>query len=400
MSADKRSPAFRVLHVIGGSQYGGVVPCVSSLVTMAREHGGDAVVLATAPRIIEHYRQRDIDIVQVEGIDRPINLLRDTIGLMRLVRHLRQVRYDIVHTHTSKGGIIGRLAATLAQTPITIHTAHGYAFADYAKNAVSRTAFIAAERLATRWCDFIIAVNHLDRDKAIENGIVDPSKILAIPNGIDLTEADAAFASAGDSLHAELGLDPNRPIVGSIGRLSAPKGFEYFIDAIPALAASNPQLQFIIVGEGELDKALRERAARNGVADKLRFIGFRSDTYRLLKSIDIFVMPSVWEGMPMMLLEAMATRRPIVTTRIRGVAAVCGDADVAELVQPADAGAIAAAISKLMADPSRMQQLARRAREHVEKHFSDEVMKARTWSVYERVARAKGVALGTIGDDE
>src|SRR5437763_16589155 len=129
--------------------------------------------------------------------------------------------------------------------------------------------------------------------------------MLAIPNGTDLSEADAASASAGNALHAELGLDPNRSIVGSIGRLSAPKGFEHFIDAIPSIAAAHPQLQFIIVGEGELEQALRERAMRNGVADKLRFVGFRSDTYRVLKSIDIFVMPSVWEGMPMMLLEAM-----------------------------------------------------------------------------------------------
>jgi glycosyltransferase involved in cell wall biosynthesis len=95
-----------------------------------------------------------------------------------------------------------------------------------------------------------------------------------------------------------------------------------------------------------------------------------------------------------MLLEAMAARRPIVTTRIRGVAAVCGDADVAELVEPGDAGAIATAVTRLLADPCRMQQLAHRARKHVETHFSDTVMKARTWSVYQSVARAKGMSLG------
>src|SRR5438045_667226 len=100
--------AFKVLHVIGGSEFGGIVPYVASLVRMARSHGGDATVLATDPRIVAYYEARGIEVLPLRGIDRPLNPLRDVLGLVQLVRHLRRRRYTVVHTHTSKGGMIGR----------------------------------------------------------------------------------------------------------------------------------------------------------------------------------------------------------------------------------------------------------------------------------------------------
>jgi glycosyltransferase involved in cell wall biosynthesis len=385
---------FRVLHVIGGSNFGGIIPYVASLVRMAREHGGDGAVLATAPRVVDYYRERGIEVVPIHGIDRAMNPARDLLGLTRLLRHLGAHPYDIVHTHTSKGGIIGRLAARLARVPLVIHTTQGYAFTDYATNPLTATAFLWAERLATRWCDALIAVNEADRIKAVEYGVVAAEDILTIPNGIDLPAADAAMG-AGPLPLAELGLEPGRPVVGAIGRLFPQKGLEHFIDAIPAIRTGWTEAQFLIVGGGELEAALKRRAAGRG--SDVAFAGFRSDAYRVLQSIDLFVMPSLWEGMPLMLLEAMAAGRAIVATRIKGIIDVCEAvseaADVAVLVEPGDAAALARAVLSLAADPARRAQLGVNARSRIESHYSDTIMKARTWRVYEAVARNRGIRL-------
>lgn len=385
--------AFHVLHVIGGSEFGGIVPHVASLVRMARSRGGDASVLATNPRIVSYYRARNIEVVQIPGIDRPINPFRDMLGLLRLLRHLRRRRYTVVHTHTSKGGIIGRLAARLTEVPMTIHTSQGYAFADYAKGAISRSLFLQAERLATGWCDFIITVNENDRLKALEHGIVDPSKIVTILNGISLEEADAELAQDIGPVLEELRLDPKRPIVGVLGRLAPQKGVRFFLEAIPAIVRRFPEAQFLVVGSGELEDELRLEASRLNVADRVRFAGFRSDSFRLLRAMNVLVMPSLWEGLPITLLEAMAASLPIVATRIKGITDVCEGADAVLLVEPANSTAIAVAVARFLADPEEAKRLGRAARAHIEKRFSDRDMTQRTWAVYEAVARKKGIAL-------
>lgn len=385
--------AFHVLHVIGGSEFGGIVPYVASLVKMAREHGGSASVLATAPRIVSYYQEREIEVVQIRGIDRPVNPLRDIAGLRRLVRYLRVTRPTIVHTHTSKGGVIGRLAAHRAGVPITIHTTQGYAFTDYASTVLSRSMFFWAEKAATKWCDFIIAANETDRLKAVESGIVAASKIVTIPNSIDLAEADAALRD-GASIADELRLDPARPTVGVMARLATQKGIDVFIDAVPAIASAVPEAQFLIVGSGELEQELRARALATGIGDRILFAGHRTDWYRVLKLMDVFVMPSRWEGMPITLLGAMAAGRAIVATRIKGIMDVCEGADVAILVPPDDSHALAGAITTLLRDRDRAVALGQRARVHLESHFSDRVMNERTWAVYESVASTKGLVLG------
>jgi glycosyltransferase involved in cell wall biosynthesis len=386
--------AFRVLHVIGGSQFGGIVPHVASLVRMAREHGGEATVLATAPRIVSYYRDRGIEVVPLPGIDRPINPFRDALGLARLIRYLRREKYSIVHTHTSKGGIIGRLAAYLTRTPIVIHTTHGYAFSDYATNAISRHVFLSLETLATRWCDFIIAVNESDRRKALDQAIVTDSKIVTIPNGIDLEEADRELSRDSESLRHELGLEPGRRIVGVIGRLAEQKGIEYFIDAVPPVHARFPDIDFVIVGVGELEDELRRRIQKHGLKGRVRFAGFRSDSYRLLKLLDVFVMPSLWEGMPITLLEAMAAAKPIVATRIKGIMDVCAGDDVAVLVEPADSAALAEGIIRLLSNSTLATRLGHHARIRVESAFSDRKMKESTWHVYEAAGKRKDIHLG------
>jgi len=334
--------SWRALHVIGGSQFGGIVPYVVSLVQMAREHGGDADVLATDPRVVAYLHERGVATVRVEGIVRPVQPVRDALAVARTARYMRHERYEVVHTHTSKGGIVGRAAARLARVPVIIHTTQGYAFSDYATSGTSRSIFQKLEQLATHWCDFIIAANEADRLKAVETSIVPPSKIVTIPNGLDIGEADAQLAVDGGAVARELGLDPARPIVAAMGRLVPQKGMDVFIDAIPVIAAALPDAQFLIVGSGELEESLRARASAHGAP--VVFAGHRSDWYSMLAAMTVFVMPSRWEGLPITLLGAMAARLPIVATRIKGIVDVCAGAGVALLAEPDRSDEIAAAV--------------------------------------------------------
>jgi glycosyltransferase involved in cell wall biosynthesis len=384
--------SFRVLHIIGGGKFGGIAPYVASLVHMARARGGEAAVLTTDPQVMAYFHERRIDTVQVEGILRPVHPPRDLLAVLRTLRYLRLHRYDVVHTHTSKGGIVGRMAARLARVPVIVHTTQGYAFSDYAGNALSRWLFLRMERMATRWCDVIIAANEADRLKAIEAGIVRAEKIVTIPNGLDIDEADAALAAVDRArVVRDLGLDPTRPIVGVMGRLVPQKGIDVFLDAVPSIAAAVPGAQFLIVGSGELDAELRARAAATAVA--VHFAGHRTDWYAMLKAMNILVMPSRWEGLPITLLGAMAASLPVVATRIKGIVDVCGDDDVAMLVEPDRSGELAGAVVALLRDEEQAAALGRAARAHLEREFSDRVMTARTWAVYDAAATRKGLAL-------
>ncbi|MBU5613387.1 glycosyltransferase [Geomonas azotofigens] len=380
-------PEAKVLHVIGGSQFGGIVPYVASLVKMAREQNMEAEVLATAPRVVDYYRQRGIKVVSVLGIDREISPTGDLSGLFRLIAHLRRHHYRVVHTHTSKGGIIGRLAAHLAGVPVIIHTTQGYAFQDYAQTRFMRWLLLTAERIATGWCHLIIAANKFDRDLAIETGIVRPEKIVTIKNCIDLDTIDRTPAPEG--IRASLGLGRQGKVIGVMARLSPQKGLEYFFDALPSVLAEFPSVQVLVVGEGELLQALKARVEGLGLSGQVVFAGFRSDWIEVLRAIDLFVMPSLWEGLPITLLGAMATSRPIVTTRIKGITDVCGDGEVALLVEPANSAALSDAMARLLRDEAAAARYGAGARRRVEEEYSETVMNARIWNCYQTLLAGK-----------
>lgn len=368
----------KVLHVIGGSQFGGIVPYVASLVKMAKENNIDAEVLATAPRVVEYFEQRGIRVVKLHGLNRSINIFQDISSLYRLVVFLRTSSFNVVHTHTSKGGIIGRLAAYVANVPVVIHTTQGYAFQDYASTRIMRWLLFRIEKMATNWCDLIIAANKFDRDLAIQSGIVSAAKIVTIKNCIDLDSIDGTDASGGQSL----GLRESGKVVGIMARLSPQKGLEYFVDALPSILLEYPSTQVLMVGEGELLSKLKMQVDDLGLTAKVIFLGFRSDWVEVLRRIDVFVMPSLWEGLPMTLLGAMATNRAIVATRIKGVTDVCGDEEVAILVEPADSMALADAIKVFLHSEVTARQYGSAARRRVEEEYSEGVMMTRTWNCY------------------
>ncbi|MDX1522491.1 MAG: glycosyltransferase family 4 protein, partial [Anaerolineae bacterium] len=295
----------------------------------------------------------------------------------------RREKFDIVHTHTSKGGFLGRIAARLAGVPLVIHTAHGYVFNE-TDSKIAALVYTYLERLATYFCDLIISVNDEERLIAIDKKVAGPDKIVTILNGIDVSKYENATPS--EALRHELDPSGNAILIGTTGRLMPQKGLAYFLQAMPIILEACPSACFVSAGDGPLEAELKRLADKLGIADRCRFLGFRKDIPELLACFDIFVLPSLWEGLSISLLEAMAASNPVVTTNIKGTREVITDGVDGLLVEPASPAALAKAVISLIHDKARAQALARTAKQKINDSFREEVMIERTLALYDREA--------------
>jgi glycosyltransferase involved in cell wall biosynthesis len=318
--------------------------------------------------------------------DRPINPF-DAVPFVHLTGLCLKHRFDLVATHTSKGGFIGRLAARLAGVPHIVHYAHGFSFnKDLSPRA--HKFFVGLERLAARAGDFIICVNNENRLMAIRLGVEEPSRICTVHNGIDMQPYETAN---GPRARRELGLGDSDLLVGAIGRLAPQKGFIHLVRAMPALAASVPSVRLAIVGEGPLQNELEKEAIQLGVRDRIHFVGFRRDVPDLLAAFDVFALPSLWEGLSISLIEALAAGKPIVATDIDGNREVIDHGQTGLMIPPAQPGALAEALRELLTNRPLSLTLGRNAQLSARKRFSYQRMVAENLAVYDRViARGRG----------
>jgi len=360
----------KLLHVTGNSRFGGAGRVILRLGQVAQAEGWQVDILTTDPVFQRAVRQHGLGLVNLDVIRREIRPLWDLAGLVRLFNFLRREGYRIVHTHTSKGGFVGRLAARRAGVPVIVHTAHGFAFHECSPSS-ARLFYSALERIASRWCDRIVSVSDFHRRWALELGICDPSKILAIPNGIaSLPNPEIGRAE----LRRQLGVRDGDLLVLSMARLAPDKGLEYLIAASAILLHTERRFQIVIAGEGPVRTRLEELTRNLGVADWVTFLGFREDISDLLASCDLVVLPSLREGLSIALLEAMAAGKPIIATSIGGHNELASQAEIARLVPPADAPALCDAILQLASDPSQMARLAMNARTLFESQYTEERM--------------------------
>lgn len=292
---------------------------------------------------------RLFEVPELEREVRPLTDARATLALWRLLRHERP---DIVHTHTSKAGAIGRIAAWLAGTPVVVHTPHGHIFYGYYGPVMSWLIRLI-ERALARITDRIVTLTDRGREEHIRLGIAGADKFVTIPSGITL----AAFRSGGadpSMKRKELGLPAGGPVAGTVGRLVPIKGHAWLIRAVPHVVAEFPEACFVFVGDGPLRGELAQLGNALGVASHLKFLGMRQDIPDCLAALDLFVFPSLNEGMGRALIEAMAAGLPVVATRVGGIPDVVVEGTNGLLVPPQDERALAAAVLTLLRDRRRM----------------------------------------------
>ena len=378
-----------LLHVVGDSRYGGGVQIIFPLAVRARREGWKVDILTTDPIWQQLIREsgKGVGIVALDVIHRQIRPLWDLEGMRRLTAYLREHPYTIVHTHTSKAGLVGRMAATVANVPVVVHTAHGFAFHEQSSRA-ARWLYSSIEHYAADCCDAVVCVSRFHRKWALELGIGTPERVVAIPNGLPPERANATRSRA--EMRAELQLKDDELMLFSAGRLAPQKGFEYLIRAIPLLERSLTRpFRVFLAGEGELREPLEKIARQAGAQQHLQFLGFRNDVTNLWAAADIVVLPSLWEGLSISLLEAMAAAKPIVTTRIGSNYEVVAHEETALLVEPANVEQLTAAILRCAEDRVLCDSLGRRAAELYRSQYTYDRMLDDYMNLYERALETK-----------
>jgi glycosyltransferase involved in cell wall biosynthesis len=369
----------RVLQVVGGSKFGGAVWVIMSYVEALQEHGCEVTVCTSVEPVADVFRAAGCEIVSIEEMTREINPWRDLVALIKLTRVCRQGRFEVVHTHTSKGGFIGRAAARLAGVPVVLHTAHGFAFHE-SSSPVAAAVYTRLERLAGRWSDNLLTVSDFHRRWAIRERLAAPERIVTVRNGI--SRSRLVVVRDRREVRGELGIEENEVLLISIGRLATQKGLRTLIQALPKTLQQGVRARLVLVGEGPLRAELDEQVTALNLKSVVSFLGFRSDVADILNASDIVIAPSLWEGLSISVLEAMALAKPIVATNIGSNLELIEDGVSGLLVPPNDPERLADTILTLALDPETASGYGAAARERFESGFTEEAMKDAVWAVY------------------
>jgi len=379
MSSSRTSDPIRVLHVItrmilGGAQENTLLSVeglnrrpgfVSDLVSGV-DDGPEGELLTRARQCAR--------VVVVPEMARRISPVDDLVALRKLYRIIREGRYHIVHTHSSKAGVLGRLAARLVGTPVVVHTLHSLVFHDYQPWLVNRAARIV-KRLCVPLTDHYISVSSVIAERAIAAGIGTRQSMTTIYSGMELDWfLDAKVDVA--AVRRELGIPPDAPVIGKIARLFPLKGHDELLDAAPAIVHAVPNVRFLLVGDGILKDHLADRARQAGILENFVFAGLvpRERIPDMIGAMDVVAHTSLREGLARVLPQALAMGKPCVSFDLDGAPEVVRPGQTGYLVPAGDATMLAARAIDLVRDPALRARLGDNGRRLVDPMFRAEKM--------------------------
>jgi glycosyltransferase involved in cell wall biosynthesis len=381
----------RVLHVITRMSVGGAQE--NTLLTvegLARQPEYEVTLLSGIDEgpegdLLARARQ-SARLLVVPELCRSVNPASDLVALWKLYRLIRAGRYHIVHTHMSKAGVLGRLAARLARTPLVVHTLHSLVFHEYQPWLVNRS-WWAAKKLCAPMTDHFISVSSRISSKAIAAGIAPAEKFTTIYSGMEL---DWFLQARVDPLavRREFGIPADALVVGKIARLFPLKGHDQLLDAAPAIVRRHPGVRFLLIGDGVLYEHLQKRVRTLGMEDHFIFAGLidRERIPAMLSAMDVLVHTSLREGLARVLPQALAMGKPCVSYEIDGAPEVVIPDETGYLVRPGDNAGLAEAVSRLLADPDLRVRMGEAGRRRVDPAFRAETMVQEIATVYECLA--------------
>lgn len=317
--------------------------------------------------------------VKLERFREVISPLDDLRVLIALVKLLRRERFTVVHTHSSKGGFLGRLAAFLCRTPVVIHTIHGFGYHDGMSRG-RRLLYLSLDRFARRLTDAFIAVAPEVAREAVEMRLALPGAVSVVPSAVELAEIPT---HKDQGIRAELRIPADGPLVGTVGRLDFQKAPLDFVRMAAGVASAHPDSRFVMVGEGPLMGETRAEARRLGV--EIMFTGFRHDAARIAACFDVFVLPSLYEGLGRALCEALASGRPVVATAVNGVVDIIEPGSTGLLAPPAHPEKLARNVIWLLEHPTSARRMGEAGRTRVRALFEPSIMCRLIEQIYARV---------------
>jgi len=321
---------------------------------------------------------------------------RDAKALKRLWSLMRLYRPQIVHTHTAKAGLLGRLAARLAGVPIVVHTFHGHVLHGY-YGPVRNWALRRMERSLAWFSDRLVAVSEQVKRDLIGYGVASAKKITVIPLGLDLEGFLDARRRRGE-FRREMGLPAGAKLIGIVGRIFPIKNHALFIESAARIAAAERAARFVVVGDGPLRPALEDQARRLGIADRLVCTGWRADLPHLYADLDVLVVCSHNEGTPLSAIEAMATGCPVVATRVGGIPDIITDDVTGRLVRPGDAAGLASAVLGLLKDSATASRIGANAMLAARQRFDVKRLIEDMDRLYRALLDEKAIRSGAAGE--
>ncbi len=292
-------------------------------------------------------KARGIDVEIIPEMRRPVRPALDLRAVQRMVKTLRRLRPEIVHTHTAKAGAVGRMAARLARVPILVHTFHGHVFDGYF-SARTVKSFVRVERTLARLSDCILAISETQRRELVDKYRIAPAKkVRVIPLGLELERFREVRHESNGFLRRTLGLRAGQPMVLAVGRLAPIKRYDLLIEAFGRVLSAVPDAHLVIAGGGDSEERQRLENLAKANEDRIHFLGWCQNLERFYSEADVYVLSSDNEGTPVAVIEALSAGVPVVATRVGGVEDIVGD-DMGHLVPRGDVRELSLAIDNIL----------------------------------------------------
>ena len=332
-------------------------------------------------KLTELLKKHGITFIILPELRREIHLYYDLKALFKLFCIFKKYGFDIVHTHSSKPGILGRWAAKLAGVPGIVHTVQGFAFHEFS-TWQSIFFYKLIERITGLVTSKLIIVNNTDYKFALKNKLVKNSNIIKVYNGISCDEFNIKIDVKAKK--RSLNIPNSYKVVGSVGRLWKQKAPQNFIKAIPIVLEKCPKTMFVLVGNGPLKDELKELTKKLKIQQSVMFMGWRKDINEILVVFDVFVQTSLWEGLSLSIMEAMACRRPVVASNIKGNNELIEHGKNGFLVNPNDSVELANGIINLLKDDSMANKFGVVGKHKVEKQYNIETNVEKIENIYKK----------------
>ena len=338
--------------------------------------------------LIEEVRQRGVQLTILPEMVREISPKNDLLALWKLYRLMHQKRYMIVHTHSSKAGIIGRLAARLAGTPLIVHTVHGWSFHDHMSPAVRRT-YILLERISAAYTNALIVVTKKDIEKGLKEGIGKVEQYHLIRSSVPLDEFDPAKVDR-IAVRRELGIPAEAFVIGNLGRFSAQKNPLDWVCVAGEVGRRHPEVYFLLVGDGPMRSQVETALAAEGISERTLLTGLRRDAAHMLAAMDVFVLTSLWEGLPRVIPQAMLMGLPIVANRADGTIEAITDGQTGFLCSPGDIAQMSKRISELIENAEQRRSMGHLGQEYARREFDLHQMITQIEALYRELLVNRG----------
>ncbi len=379
----------KVIHLVTRLDLGGAQQNTLHTVRHLDPSKFEAVLLCGPGGMLDEEVRKDprMRVIFIESLHRDISPFHDLLALLELAKVFIAEKPAIVHTHSSKAGILGRLAAVLAGVPIVVHTYHGFGFHDR-QPAFVKNLYVYLERLCARFTSALIFVSKANIDYAADHGLVNRNDAVLIRSGVKLAGLPATIDAA--ALKMSAGIGKHKLLVVSIGNLKPQKNAGDFISAAAAVLAEVPEARFVFLGDGPQRLALEARAFTLALEGKVLFLGWRRDAAQWLAAADLFVLTSLWEGLPRALVEAMKSGLPSVCYATDGVKDLIQNDVNGYMVEPGDHAALAGRVGALLKDEPLRKRLGGAAAAAIGPEFDIDGMVRSQETLYERLTHEHG----------